>query len=152
MGRAPSQSWDPRSSLPPSARSHWGSRASLLPDIGAQPVFPVFLHRHAERVAVNKTANPVDSWHTSVLSIRPRNTTCCRRHWRDILVHMEKVAWIVGCFDRSEALPSTPIGLGNAIAFIATHKIDVNSRNHSWPQLHKQGANPRNICSIVRRV
>src|SRR5258708_4189162 len=76
----------------------------------------------------------------------------CRGQWRDILVQAEEIPWIVNSFDGSEALPAFPIGFRNAVPFIATHKIDVNSWNHRRAQSSKQVANPRNIYSIIGRV
>src|SRR5690349_24323665 len=81
-----------------------------------------------------------------------RNAICGRCQWRDILVQTKKVPWIINRFDCSEPLPALPIGLGNAISFVAAHEIDVNSGNHRWAQPSKQTTNPPNVCGILGRV
>src|SRR5215472_11313786 len=65
---------------------------------------------------------------------------------------MKKVSRVIDRFDCSEALPSLPIGFGNAISFVPAHEIDVNSRSHRWAQPSKQASNPGSICGIVGRV
>jgi hypothetical protein len=48
----------------------------------------------------------------------------------DILVQTKEIPGVVLGFDTPQALPSSPVGLGNTFFFIAAHEVYIDAWDH----------------------
>src|SRR5258708_31144875 len=60
--------------------------------------------------------------------------------------------WIIVRLNRDHTVPSILISLGHSILLIATHKIYVDARLHTWTKFIEESANPGNVADIRRRI
>ena len=71
----------------------------------------------------------------------------------NVVVKTEEIIWVVMRLYGRQALPVFTIGLGNAIAFVRAHKVDVNTGSHGGAQFSKQIARAKTkLADALRTV